>query len=82
MDITKLSCEELESFVGDVRPVWVETTRNIPRNKTKWSCEGDAVTLRAFCGAEHGSFDYGVLLTFVKEGAAKVTVNCDGEELS
>jgi len=82
MSSVKLSCDTLESFVGDVRPVWVEAAKDLGIGKIKWRCEGDAVAVRSFAGAGHGSFEYGVLLTFVKEGEAKIIADCCGKELS
>lgn len=81
MDITKISHERIESFIGDVRPLWIESAKKFDRYKIKWRCEGDAVILRRFSGSGHSTFDYGILITFVKEGKSRIIADCDGELL-
>ena len=76
--MTKISYTQFESFVGDVRPVWLISDENLKFASIKWKLEGDAVEMKRYGGCFHGAFNYGVLLTFVKEGKAKVTASYDG----
>ncbi len=77
----KISAEKLSSFVGDVRPIWIEDGTDLKWNKRiAWKLSGDAVTMEKFGGYDHGCFYYGVLVTFVKEGAATVTATYEGVE--
>ena len=73
----KISATELSSFVGDVRPVWLMGDEDLKYAKIKWKLEGDAVKMKTFRGAWHGCFNYGVLLTFVKEGSARVVAELE-----
>jgi len=78
--MVKISYEKFESFVGDVRPVWLISDENLKFAGIKWKLEGDAVEMKRYGGCYHGAFNYGVLLTFVKEGEAKVTASYDGAD--
>lgn len=69
----RISTKELESFIGDVRPVWLISDENLKYESIKWALEGDAVKMKTYGGYDHGNFSYGVMLTFVKEGKAKIT---------
>ena len=68
----RISAEKLESFVGDVRPVWLISDENLKHEAIKWSLVGDAVKMKTYRGCDHGNFSYGVMLTFIKEGSATV----------
>jgi hypothetical protein len=76
----KLYYEKLESFVGDVAPLWLESDENLRFKSIKWSVSGEAVSVHSFAGVAHACFPYGVLLTFVKEGEATVTATYEGNE--
>ena len=77
----KISAEKLSSFVGDVRPIWIEDGTDLKWNKRiAWNLSGDAVAMEKFGGYDHGCFYYGVLVTFVKEGSATITATYDGVE--
>ena len=78
----KISSTYIESFVGDVLPLWVEAEGDIRRAPIQWSVDGDSVEIHGFSGSGHCTFNYGVLLTFVKPGEATVTVKCGGEVYS
>ena len=77
MDI-KISAEKIESFVGDVLPLWLISDENLKFKGIKWSVEGSAVIMRRCSGCFHGAFSYGVFLTFVEAGEATVTASYDG----
>lgn len=70
---TKISATEIESFVGDVVPLWLISDKNLKFEPIAWQIEGDAVSMRRYGGCYHGAFSYGVLLTFMKQGEAVVT---------
>lgn len=77
----KISNTKLESFVGDVLPLWLEAEgEDISDFKIKWTLDGDAVTMRCFGGPLHASFEWGVLLTFVKEGCARISARIGDAE--
>ncbi len=71
MDI-RISYEEFSSFVGDVRPIWLESDENLKNKKIGWGVKGDAVEIKSCAGCFHGAFRYGAFMTFVKEGEAIV----------
>ena len=68
----KISAETLKSYVGDVRPIWLEGEGINKKSPIKWRVEGNALKLKSFRGSDHGCFSYGVLVTFVTEGEATV----------
>ena len=70
----------MKSYVGDVRPIWLEGDGIEKKSPVKWSIEGDAVKMRSFRGGDHGNFSYGVLVNFLKEGEATVTATLDEKE--
>ena len=74
----KISNEHIESFVGDVKPLWLFGEENLKFKGIKWALSGDAVMMRRCGGCSHGAFNYGVILTFVKAGEATVTASYDG----
>ena len=75
----KLSRTKIRSFVGDVLPLWIEG--EMTGNSVKWSADSDTVTVRDFVNGSAASFDYGVILTFNKEGNARVTATAGEETL-
>lgn len=82
MSSVKLSCDTLESFVGDVRPIWVESEEKLGRTSVKWACEGDAVKMKKFTSVGHAAFAYGVLVTFMEPGEATVTAKYGDDSVS
>ena len=76
----KISATFLESFVGDVRPIWLISDTNLKNEPIKWKIAGDAVKMRSFNTCGHGSFNYGILLTFIQEGEACVSAKYGDEE--
>jgi len=74
----RLSYSEFESFVGDVRPLWLISDENLKFKSISWSLVGDAIEMKNCGGCGHGNFSYGVFLTFVKEGEAEVSATYDG----
>ena len=74
----KISYETLESFVGDVRPVWLISDVDIKDERVDWSLKGDAVSIRSYRNCSHGAFSYGALVTFKKEGEATVVATHNG----
>ena len=76
---TRISATQLESFVGDVRPVWLISDKSLKFEPIRWGIEGEAVTMRRMSGCFHGAMAYGVLLTFTKPGEATVTASYNGE---
>jgi hypothetical protein len=78
----RISSTSFSSFIGDVRPLWIEGEGDLQYAPISWSCVGDAVEIHRFSGAEHCTFNYGILLTFVKEGDATVTAKCGDEVFS
>lgn len=79
MDI-KISATEMESFVGDVRPIFIISDKNLKFEPIRWKIEGDAAKMKSYGGCYHGAFSYGVLVTFMKPGEATVTATYDGVE--
>ncbi len=69
----RISATEIESFVGDVRPIFLISDENLKFEPIRWKIEGDAAKMKSFGGCYHGAFSYGVLLTFMKPGEAIVT---------
>lgn len=76
----KISCENFESFIGDVRPLWLISDSNLKFEKIKWSQTGDSVMMKSLDGCNHGAFAYGVFLTFVKAGESTIVANYDGKD--
>ena len=74
----EISYQTLESFVGDVRPLWLRSDVDLKFKGIVWSIKGDAVVMKKCDGCFHGAFKYGVFITFVKEGCATVTASYDG----
>lgn len=75
----KLSKTEIESFQGDVLPLWLEGDGDLTDAEIQWTVEGDCVTARSFEGEAPYSFNYGVLLTLVSPGEATVTATYEGQ---
>lgn len=71
--MVKISHTSLESFVGDVKPLWIESEEDLKFAPIKWQLSGDAVKMKSYGGCFHGAFSYGVLLTFTKVGEATVS---------
>ncbi len=78
----KLSKTEIESFQGDVLPLWLEGDSDLTDAEIQWTVEGDCVTARSFKGDVPYSFHYGVLLTLVSPGEATVTATYEGQVYS
>ena len=75
----RICCEEFESFIGDVRPIWLVSDESLKFERIKWSVTGDSVVMKKCDGCDHGSFTYGVFITFVKPGVSVVTASYDGK---
>ena len=76
--MARLSQCEIESFVGDVLPLWlIDGDKNLDSADIRWSVCGDACSLRTFDSEEYGT-RRGVLVRFLKIGAATVTAEYDG----
>ena len=78
----KISAKEIESFVGDVRPLWLVSEENLKFESISWKIQGDAVKMKSFGGCYHGAFSYGVLLTFMNAGEATVTATYNEQTYS
>ena len=76
----KISAAAMESYVSDVRPIWLEGEGIGKNSPIAWSVKGDAIKMKRFRGSDHGCFNYGVLVTFVNEGEATVTATYEGKE--
>ena len=77
----KLSEEKIESFCGNVVPLYLEGEKDLAQKPIVWSYEPeDALLMRSF-SPEKGeeSAANGVLLTLMKVGEATVTATLDGE---
>ncbi len=75
----KLSKSVIESYVGNTMPLRLLSEGNIELADIKWTVLGDAVTIRSFENDEEHPFRNGVILRFVKAGAAEVTATLNGE---
>ena len=75
----KISALTLSSFVGDVRPIWLESDEDLKFAPISWSCKGDAILLKTLGGCFHGQIRYGVIVTFINPGTATVTATLKGE---
>ena len=79
-----LSRSKISSFCGDVVPLYFDFglrgTNTLAAADIKWSCEGDAVSLRTFSGEDEMSFNNGVLVILKKVGSALVKANFEGRE--
>lgn len=78
----KLSRTELESYLGDVLPLWLVGDGDLSAAETEWSVAGSCVTLRSFNGEGAYCFHHGVLLTLVSLGEATVSATVGGRTLS
>lgn len=80
----KLSEEKIESFCGNVIPLYLVGEEGLAQREIVWTCDNeDALLMRTFShekGAESAA--HGVLLTLMKEGKANVTASLDGVEYS
>ena len=74
----RICYDEISSFVGDVRPIWLVSDIDLKHEKIEWSCKGDTLKMKRCAGCFHGAFRYGVLITFLKEGEATVTATYGG----
>lgn len=76
----KLSHTHIESFCGNVLPLYLECDSDISKAQIKWSTDNsDVVALRTFAGDDPFSFNHGVLLTLMKPGCATVSAVLEGE---
>jgi hypothetical protein len=74
-----LSCTNLESFVGNVTPLWLVCDEDISKTEILWRVDdASVVSLRDFAGEDPQSISHGVLLTLKKAGSASVTATLDG----
>ena len=78
----KLSEERIESFCGNVIPLWLEGDENLSQKPIVWSCDAQDVLLMRTFSHEKGveSAANGVLLTLMKAGNTVVTASLDGVE--
>ncbi len=75
----RISRTEIESFVGDVAPIWLVSEKSLKFERIRWSSDSDAVKVKSFAGCYHGAFSYGVLIAFMKPGEATVTATYNEE---
>lgn len=76
----KISKQRINSFVGDVLPIWLESDVDIRYEKIAWSVHGLA-RIRSFAN-EKGGFSHGVLVSLLAPGDAVVTAKYNGVEYS
>lgn len=76
----KLSKTKIDSYVGNVLPLWLISDSDIENADIKWSTLGDAVSIRSFADDEERPFTYGVLLRFDRVGKSTVTAVFNGEK--
>ncbi len=76
----KLSEEKIESFCGNVIPLWLEG-EDPAQTPVQWECDGEEILLlRTFSHEKGGeSAANGVLLTLMKPGKATVTARINGK---
>ena len=77
-----LSKKAVSSYVGDVIPIWLEGEGIENNSKIIWRAEGDAATVRDFAGEDKYAFNWGALVTLVKEGEGKIIAEYNGVEYS
>ncbi len=75
----KLSHTHIDSFCGNVLPLYLDCDSDISRAQIKWSTsDGDTVAIRSFEGDDEFAFNHGVLLTLTRPGNATVSAALDG----
>lgn len=78
--MTRLSNSRIESFMGDVLPLWLICDDENPETADiKWSYSGEACSIRCFDAEEYGS-RRGVLVRFSEIGTGTVTAEYKGEK--
>ncbi len=76
----KLSHTHIESFCGNVLPLYLECDSDISKAQINWKTDNnDVIAIRSFEGDDAFSFNHGVLLTLMKAGHATVSAALDGE---
>lgn len=76
-----ISCTAIDSFAGNVTPLWLVCDEDISKAAIAWHVDDDSVvSLRGFAGDDPLCFSHGVLLTLKKAGSAVVTAVLDGAE--
>ena len=79
----KISSENINSFVGNVLPLWLVCDEDISKEPIKWqTSDSDTVGIHTFEGNDPQSITHGALLTLKKCGVAKVTAELDGVNYS
>ncbi len=74
-----LSSSTIESYVGNVLPLWLVSDIDLSKANINWSVKGAAVLLRDFKKEKTFSFSHGVILTLLREGTSTVSCEYDGE---
>ena len=77
----KLSKSKIESFCGDVLPLYIVADRDVSAVDIKWYTDNQNVKIRGFSDAENMPFNDGVLITLMGVGSAKVFAEIEGETL-
>jgi len=78
----KLSEEKIDSFCGNVIPLWLEGDESLSQKPIVWSCDSQEILRMRTFSHEKGdeSAANGVLLTLMKPGKATVVAEWNGEK--
>ena len=76
----RLSKTAMESFCGDVLPLYLISDADLSHRDIRWSVDRDCVGVRSFAGDESTAVAHCALLTFRKPGSAVVTAELDGKQ--
>jgi len=78
--MVSLSKKHIDSYVGDVIPLYLCGDGISKDSPVEWRVEGNAAALRGFSGKGAHSFDNGVLISLIKEGDGEVVAAFGGNE--
>lgn len=79
-----LSKESINTFVGDVFPLWIKEKNgaDVSQVNVSFSTEGDGLLLRDFKQSGNFSVSHGILVTVMKAGRFSVIASVEGQTLT
>lgn len=78
----KFSSDRIESFCGDVLPLWLESDEDLSREDICWKADGDCVRITSLRDDGPLTVNHGVLLTLLREGECAVRASYKGNVYS
>jgi len=76
---TWLSTCDINSFCGNVVPLWLKSDQDLSHADIHWQFEGSCFTAKTFLGTDADCFSNGILLTLVQEGTGTVIAQWNGK---